>query len=185
MVTYVTGITNVNPLDLQTPLRALLKPERPSAPDIDMDYADNRRDEVIEYAAKIRHRPCGADRYLWHHARARRRARRRARARLPLRLGRPHRQRDPLWLARLPMTLERALEENPELKKMYKGEREVKEIIDLGKKIEGCARHVGVHAAGVVIAPRPLVDYSPLQRDPKGGKSSRSTTCTRSRRRGS
>ena len=68
------------------------------------------------------------------------------------------------------MTLDRALDINPELKKIYKGEQEAKEIIDLGKKIEGCARHISVHAAGVVISPEPLVHYTPLQRDPKGGK---------------
>ena len=53
---------------------------------------------------------------------------------------------------------------------MYDEEDEAREIIDLGRKIEGCARHVGVHAAGVVISPRPLVEYAPLQLDPKGGK---------------
>ena len=68
------------------------------------------------------------------------------------------------------MTLERALTENVDLGKMYADEPEVREIIDLGQKIEGCARHISVHAAGVVIAPRPLVEYSPLQLDPKGGK---------------
>jgi DNA polymerase-3 subunit alpha len=53
---------------------------------------------------------------------------------------------------------------------MYDEEDETREIIDLGKKIEGCARHVGVHAAGVVISPKPLIEYAPLQKDPKGGK---------------
>jgi DNA polymerase-3 subunit alpha len=52
LVTYVTGITNVNPLEYKLPFERFLNPERPSAPDIDMDYADNRRDEVIEYARK-------------------------------------------------------------------------------------------------------------------------------------
>ena len=68
------------------------------------------------------------------------------------------------------MTLERAIRENPALEKIYKSEPEAKEIIDLGRTIEGNARHISVHAAGVVIAPEPLVNYSPLQRDPKGGK---------------
>lgn len=58
----------------------------------------------------------------------------------------------------------------PELNKMYKAEAETKEIIDMAKKIEGCARHISVHAAGVVISPRPLTDFVPLQIDPKGGK---------------
>ena len=68
------------------------------------------------------------------------------------------------------MTLDRAMAENPELAKMYKADAQVREVIDLGKKIEGCARHVGVHAAGVVISPTPLTDYTALQLDPKGGK---------------
>lgn len=68
------------------------------------------------------------------------------------------------------MTLDRALVENPEVGKMYKNEKEVRDIIDLAKKIEGCARHISVHAAGVVIAPRPLIEFVPLQKDPKGGK---------------
>ncbi|TSC62789.1 MAG: DNA polymerase III subunit alpha, partial [Parcubacteria group bacterium Greene0416_14] len=58
----------------------------------------------------------------------------------------------------------------PELEKMYKEEATVKEIIDLGKKLEGCVRHVSVHAAGVVIAPTPLSAFTPTQFDPKGGK---------------
>ena len=55
-------------------------------------------------------------------------------------------------------------------KKLYKSEPEAKEIIDLAKKIEGCVRHISVHAAGVVIAPEPLPHFVPLQFDPKGGK---------------
>jgi hypothetical protein len=135
--------------------------------------------------AKIRRRPCGADRYLRHHARARRRARRRARARLPLRLGRPHRQRNPLWLARLPHDARARARRKPRTQKIYKGPsaRSAK-IIDLGKKIEGCARHVSCTPRVSLLRQRRLPDYAPLQRDPKGGKLSRSTTCTRSKRRG-
>ena len=66
------------------------------------------------------------------------------------------------------MTIERAFEIIPELPEMYKKEPEVKEIIDTARKIEGCARHVSVHAAGVVISPTPLTDFVPLQFDPKG-----------------
>jgi DNA polymerase-3 subunit alpha len=76
----------------------------------------------------------------------------------------------PMGSQGFPMTLERAMTENPELAKMYKADAQVREIIDLGQKIEGCARHVGVHAAGVVISPTPLVEFTPLQLDPKGGK---------------
>jgi DNA polymerase-3 subunit alpha len=171
LVTYVTGITNVNPLDYQLPFERFLNPERPSAPDIDMDYADTRRDEVIEYAR----RKYGAD----HVAQigtfgtmlARGVVRDVARALgYPYGLGDRIAKEVPFGSQGFPMTLERALQENTELATMYKNEREVREIIDLGQKIEGNARHISVHAAGVVISPGPLVEYAPLQLDPKGGK---------------
>jgi DNA polymerase-3 subunit alpha len=74
----------------------------------------------------------------------------------------------PMGSQGFPMTIERAMEMVPELKKAYDTEKETKQIIDLAKKMEGCVRHVSVHAAGVVIAPRPLTDFTPIQRDPKG-----------------
>lgn len=171
LITYVTGITNVNPLTYKLPFERFLNPERPSAPDIDMDYADNRRDEVIEYARK----KYGAD----HVAQigtfgtmlARGVVRDVARALgYPYGLGDRIAKEVPFGSQGFPMTLERALQENTELATMYKDEREVREIIDLGQKIEGNARHISVHAAGVVISPGPLVEYAPLQLDPKGGK---------------
>ncbi len=70
------------------------------------------------------------------------------------------------------MTIDHAMELVPELKKAYKTEPDTKRIIDLAKKMEGCVRHISVHAAGVVIAPRPLYEFSPIQFDPKGGQSS-------------
>lgn len=171
MTTYLLQITKIDPLEYKIPFERFLNPERPSAPDIDMDFADNRREEVINYArAKY-----GVD----HVAQigtfgtmlARGVVRDVARAlRYPYGLGDRLAKEIPFGQQGFPMTLDRALAENTELAKMYKDEEETREIIDLGKKIEGCARHVGVHAAGVVISPRPLVQYAPLQLDPKGGK---------------
>ncbi|MGH7141107.1 MAG: DNA polymerase III subunit alpha [Minisyncoccia bacterium] len=171
MTTYLLQITKIDPLEYQIPFERFLNPERPSAPDIDMDFADDRRDEVIEYAR----RKYGEDRVAqigtFGTMLARGVVRDVARA-----LGRPYGLGDRIAKAippgsqGFPMTLDRALEENAELATMYAEEEEVREIIDLGKKIEGCARHVGVHAAGVVIAPRPLVEFTPLQLDPKGDK---------------
>lgn len=171
LTTYVLGITNVNPLAYKLPFERFLNPERPSAPDIDMDYADNRRDEVIEYAR----RKYGADKVAqigtFGTMLARGVVRDVARALgLPYGLGDAIAKEIPMGSQGFPMTLERAMSENPELAKMYKQDAQVREIIELGQKIEGCARHVGVHAAGVVISPTPLTDYTPLQLDPKGGK---------------
>lgn len=171
LVTYVTGITNVNPLDYKLPFERFLNPERPSAPDIDMDYADNRRDEVIEYARRKYGNQNVAQIGTFGTMLARGVVRDVARA-----LGYPYGLGDriakaiPFGSQGFPMTLERALEDNAELAAMYKNESDVRAVIDLGKKIEGNARHISVHAAGVVIAPKPLVTYAPLQLDPKGGK---------------
>ncbi len=171
MVTYVTGITTVNPLEYKLPFERFLNPERPSAPDIDMDYADNRRDEMIEYARKKYGDEMVAQIGTFGTMLARGVVRDVARALgYPYGLGDRIAKEIPMGSQGFPMTLDRALEENPELGNMYKKEREVQEIIDLGKKIEGCARHVGVHAAGVVMAPRPLSEFTPIQLDPKGGK---------------
>ncbi|HEX8994196.1 MAG TPA: DNA polymerase III subunit alpha [Candidatus Paceibacterota bacterium] len=171
MTTYLLLITKIDPLEYQIPFERFLNPERPSAPDIDMDFADDRREEVIEYAR----RKYGAD----HVAQigtfgtmlARGVVRDVARALgYPYGLGDRIAREVPMGSQGFPMTLERALKENPDLAKIYKNEREAKEIIDLGEKIEGCARHISVHAAGVVISPTPLVDFTPLQLDPKGGR---------------
>lgn len=171
LVTYVTGITNVNPLEYKLPFERFLNPERPSAPDIDMDYADNRRDEVIEYARQKYGAEHVAQIGTFGTMLARGVVRDVARALgYPYGLGDRIAKEIPFGSQGFPMTLDRALAENPELTKIYKQEADAKEIIDLGKKIEGCARHISVHAAGVVISPTPLVNYTPLQLDPKGGK---------------
>ena len=171
LVTFLLGITNVNPLELGLPFERFLNPERPSAPDIDMDFADNRRDEMIEYAKN----KYGADRVAqigtFGTMMARGAVRDVARA-----LGKPYVVGDkisrliPTGSQGFPMTIDHAMKITPELKDMYKKDEEVKEIIDLAKKLEGCVRHISVHAAGVVIAPAPLSEYVPTQFDPKGGK---------------
>lgn len=171
LTTYVLGITNVDPLDYKLPFERFLNPERPSAPDIDMDYADNRRDEIIEYAKQ----KYGADKVAqigtFGTMMARAAVRDVARA-----LGHPYTVGDkiakliPMGSQGFPMTIERALEIEPDLAKLYKQDSEARTVIDLAKKIEGRARHLGVHAAGVVIAPEPLLKFVPIQLDTKTGK---------------
>lgn len=171
LTTYVLGITNVNPLEYKLPFERFLNPERPSAPDIDMDYADNRRDEMISYARE----KYGADNVAqigtFGTMMARAAVRDVARA-----LGHPYGVGDriakliPMGSQGFPMTIEKALEIEPELKKLYDKDPETKEVLNLAKQIEGRVRHVGVHAAGVVIAPGPLTDFVPVQPDPKTGK---------------
>lgn len=169
LVSYLTGVITVNPLIFNLPFERFLNPERPSAPDIDMDLADNRRDDLITYA-KQRY---GADHVAqigtFGTMAARAAVRDVARA-----LGYSYSKGDqiakliPFGAQGFPMTIEKALEVEPELKTAYDKDPETHEIIDLAQKIEGNARHVGVHAAGVVIAPKPVVEYAPIQEDPKG-----------------
>ncbi|HYE73378.1 MAG TPA: DNA polymerase III subunit alpha, partial [Blastocatellia bacterium] len=171
MTTYSLGITKVDPLEYKIPFERFLNPERPSAPDIDMDFADLRRDEIIEYAKEVYGHDKVAQIGTFGTMMARGAVRDVARA-----LGYPYNVGDtiskliPMGSQGFPMTIEHALEITPELKAKYDTERETKEILDLARKIEGSARHISVHAAGVVIAPEPLTEYVPLQFDPKGGK---------------
>ncbi|HUX81106.1 MAG TPA: DNA polymerase III subunit alpha [Candidatus Paceibacterota bacterium] len=169
LVAYLIGVTNVNPLFYKLPFERFLNPERPKAPDIDMDMADNRRDDMIAYTK----RKYGADHVAqigtFGTMMARAAVRDVARA-----LGHSYTTGDrlakliPLGSQGFPMTIERALELEPDLKKIYDEDDDAHEIIDLAQRIEGCVRHVGVHAAGVVVSPTPLIEWAPVQPDPKG-----------------
>ncbi|MDR3546769.1 MAG: DNA polymerase III subunit alpha [Candidatus Pacebacteria bacterium] len=169
LVAYLIGITNVNPLFYKLPFERFLNPERPKAPDIDMDIADNRRDDMIAYAKRKYGEDHVAQIGTFGTLMARAAVRDVARA-----LGHSYSVGDriakliPIGAQGFPMTIDRALDETPDLKSLYDEDDDVREILDLAKRIEGCVRHVGVHAAGVVVAPTPLVEWTPLQYDPKG-----------------
>ncbi|MDD5318615.1 MAG: DNA polymerase III subunit alpha [Candidatus Pacebacteria bacterium] len=169
MVTYLAYITNINPIEFMLPFERFLNPLRPSAPDIDMDFADDRRDEMIEYARQKYGKDKVAQIGTFGTMMARGSVRDVTRA-----LGYPYALGDrlskmiPMGSQGFPMTLDKALEITPELQKAYDNEKEAREIIDMAKKIEGCARHISVHAAGVVISPVPLSNLVPLQYDTKG-----------------
>ncbi len=170
LVAYLSGITSVNPIEFQLPFERFLNPFRPSAPDIDMDFADNRRQEIVEYAKK----KYGADKVAqigtFGTMLARGSVRDVARA-----TGKSYEVGDrlakliPMGSQGFPMTIERALELEPELKNLYERDLETRQIMDIAKKLEGTVRHVSVHAAGLVISPRPLIEYVPIQFDPKEG----------------
>ncbi|MEM9336655.1 MAG: DNA polymerase III subunit alpha [Patescibacteria group bacterium] len=171
LTTYVLGITNVNPLEYRLPFERFLNPERPSAPDIDMDFADNRRDEIISYAREKYGHDKVAQIGTFGTMMARAAVRDVARA-----LGHSYSTGDriakliPLGAQGFPMTIDRAMNEEPDLATLYKKDAESREVIDLAKQIEGRVRHLGVHAAGVVISPVPLNQYVPVQIDSKSGK---------------
>ncbi len=169
MTTYLLQITKIDPLEYKIPFERFLNPERPSAPDIDMDFADDRRDEVIEYARSKYGKEHVAQIGTFGTMMARAAVRDVARA-----LGHSYNTGDriakliPMGSQGFPMTIDKALELEPDLKSLYDEDDDTHEVLDLARRIEGCVRHVGVHAAGVVISPTPLIEWTPIQPDPKG-----------------
>ena len=169
LVSYCLGITNINPIDWLLPFERFLNPLRPSAPDIDVDIADNRRNEAIDYVTQKYGTDKVAQIITFGTMLARAAVRDVGRV-----LGIPYAKCDAI--AKLippprqgfPMPIAKALQTVPELKAMYDNDPEAKKIIDLVKKVEGSARHSSVHAAGVVIAPTSLTDYTPVQHDVAG-----------------
>jgi DNA polymerase-3 subunit alpha len=171
LVSYVLGITTVNPILYNLPFERFLNPYRPSPPDIDFDISDNRREDVLRYIAKTYGEDKVAQICTFGRMLARGAVRDVARV-----LGYPYAIGDkiskliPLGAQGFPMTIDKALNETPELKKLYDDDADTKKIIDLAKQVEGSARHISVHAAGVVVAPTVLTDFTPIQREPSGDK---------------
>lgn len=169
LVSYLLGVTTVNPLAYHLPFERFLNDFRPTPPDIDMDFADNRRDEVIAYVTAKYGVDHVAQIVTFGTMAARAAVRDVGRA-----LGLPYGLCDrvakliPFGSQGFHMTIERALQETPELKNLVEADPQVGQLLTLAKKLEGCARHASVHAAGVVIAPTPLTDYVPLQYDVDG-----------------
>ena len=169
LVAYVLRITDVNPLDYDLPFERFLNPDRPTPPDIDIDFADKRRDEVIEYVRSKYGEKKVAHIATFGSLEARMAVRDVARA-----LGFSYSFGDRIAKMIPPprqgfhINIDRALEESPALKAAYETEEDVKKVLDIARKIEGIPRHISVHAAGVVIADKELTEYVPLQKDPKG-----------------
>ncbi|HEX8965466.1 MAG TPA: DNA polymerase III subunit alpha [Patescibacteria group bacterium] len=171
VISYCLNITDIDPFFFKLPFERFLNPLRPSAPDIDLDFADTRRDEVIGYVT----RKYGADKVAqiitFGTMEAKGSVRDVGRA-----LGMPYSGPDriskmipPGWQGHS-MTLDNALEQSPDLKRAYDNEPETKRLIDIAKKIEGVVRHASIHAAGVVISDKPLTEYVPIQKEPSGGE---------------
>ncbi len=171
LVSYLTGVTNVNPLEYDLPFERFLNPFRPSAPDIDLDIADNRRDEVIQYLIKTFGKQNIAQIGTFGTMKARAAVRDVARA-----LGYSYITGDriaksiPLGKQGANMYIDKALEESVDLKNLYENEPDAKIIIDTAKKIEGSPRHISIHAAGVIITPDNVTNYTPLEIDSKEHK---------------
>jgi len=174
LVLYSLGITDIDPLAHNLVFERFLNIERRELPDIDLDFQDDRRDEILAYA----NQKYGAD----HVAQiitfgtlgARAAVRDVGRA-----LGMPYSQADSV--ARLipfrpNIKLSDALVENRELSAIYNGDASIRNLIDSATKLEGIARHASTHAAGVVISREPLIKYLPLQRATKNDEQAATTT---------
>jgi DNA polymerase-3 subunit alpha len=160
LVAWCMRITDVDPLDFDLIFERFLNPERVSLPDIDVDFCERRRGEVIDYVTRKYGRENVAQIITFGTMKAKAVVRDVGRA-----LDMPY--ADVNNIAKqippaLDMTLDKALAENPVLKDMVARDAKVKEVIDIGKRLEGMSRHASVHAAGVVIAPGPITDYAPL-----------------------
>jgi DNA polymerase-3 subunit alpha len=170
-ISYLLGITQVNPLDYYLPFERFLNPYRPSPPDIDLDIADNRRDDLIGYISK----KYGAEKVAQLCTFGRMLSRQSVRdiARV---LGYEYSKGDriskliPPPKQGFPITITKALGTIEDLKKFYDEDPDTKRILDLAMQIETNARHVSVHAAGLVISPSEITDFTPIQREPSGDK---------------
>lgn len=170
-VSYLLGISNVDPLKYGLPFERFLNPYRPSPPDIDIDFADDKRDEVIEYAKQRYGHDKVAQIGTFGTMMARAAVRDITRVlNHSYAIGDRISKMIPFGSQGFPMTIEKAMSINPELKTAYNTEEDAKEILDFAQKIEGSVRHVSVHAAGVVISPDELTNHLPLQREPNGDK---------------
>jgi DNA polymerase-3 subunit alpha len=166
VVAWSMRITDVDPIEFDLIFERFLNPERVSLPDIDVDFCERRRGEVIDYVTRKYGRENVAQIITFGTMKAKAVVRDVGRA-----LDMPYADVDRIAKQippALDMTLEKALAENPVLKQMEGQDPRVREVLAIGRRLEGMSRHASVHAAGVVIAPGPITDYAPLykgQRD--------------------
>lgn len=171
LVSYLNFITKVNPIEMGLPFERFMNPGRKGIPDVDLDISDIYRDKLIDYARQKYGQKAVAQIGTFGTMAARGSVRDVARALdYPYEMGDKIAKLIPMGAQGFPMTIARAMDEEPELKELYDGDVDVRRIVDLAQKIEGCARHISVHAAGVVISPSRVDDFCPVQYDPKGGK---------------
>ncbi|OGE29740.1 DNA polymerase III subunit alpha [Candidatus Daviesbacteria bacterium RIFCSPHIGHO2_01_FULL_40_11] len=171
MVLYCLGVTNLNPLDYLLPFERFLTVHRPSLPDIDVDIADDRRDEVIDYVMKKYGE--GRVAHIVTFGTMMGRAAIRDVGRV---LGLSYGEVDRIAKLIPPphqgfhKPLGETIKDVPELTDLYKTNPQIKKLLDLAVKIEGTVRHASVHAAGLVIAPEEITNFTPLQKESKGEK---------------
>ncbi len=171
LVSFVLGIVSVDPLVYQLPFERFLNKDRPSPPDIDLDIADDKRQGMLYHIAEQYGKDSFAQICTFGRMMARGAVRDTARV-----LGYEYAIGDkiskliPMGSQGFPMSINKALEITPELKNIYQTDVDAKKIIDTAKIIEGCARHISVHACAIVISPTTINDFSPTQIETGGDK---------------
>lgn len=174
LVAYLMNITNLDPLKYNLLFERFLNPERVSMPDIDLDFADDRRDEVIEYVRQKYGNDRVAQIITFGTMAARAAVRDAGRA-----LGFPYAFCDQVAkTVPLMSTFDEALVSGSELKALYDSDPQAHKLIDTARRLEGVCRHASTHAAGVVITDEPLTEYVPLQLSSSSGKDEKEDTVT-------
>ena len=162
LVSYALGITDLDPLQHELLFERFLNPERISMPDIDIDFCMNRRGEVIDYVTRKYGRDNVAQIITFGTMAAKAAIKDVGRA-----MDIPYSDVDRIAKMvpnQLNITLDAALQESPALEQVYESDSQVRQLLDTARKLEGLVRNAGMHAAGVVISPRPLIDLVPLHR---------------------
>ena len=166
IVSYCLGITTIDPIHYQLLFERFLNPERVSMPDIDVDFCYERRQEVIDYVTRKYGKDCVAQIVTFGTLAARGVIRDVGRV-----MDLPYAYVDSIAKMipqELGITIDKALQMNPELRKLYESDETVTHLIDMAKRLEGLPRHCSMHAAGVVICQKPVEKYVPLSRAADG-----------------
>jgi DNA polymerase-3 subunit alpha len=167
LVSYCLGITDIDPVQFNLLFERFLNPERVSMPDIDVDFCKNRRSEVISYVAEKYGKDHVAQIITFGTMAAKAAIRDVGRA-----LDFPYGEVDKIAKLvpnTLNITIEDTLKAEPQLKDLYDTNPRIKELLNTAMRLEGLCRHASTHAAGVVISPNPLTDYTPLYKNPADG----------------
>ena len=176
LVSYTLGITNIDPAKYQLLFERFLNPERVSMPDIDIDFCVDRRQEVIDYVVQKYGKDRVAQIVTFGTLAARGVLRDVGRV-----MDLPYAFVDSIAKMvpqELNITLDKALDANPEFRTLYETNEQVKELVDMSRRLEGLPRHTSMHAAGVVISQKDVVEYVPLSRAQDGSLTTQFTMTT-------
>jgi DNA polymerase-3 subunit alpha len=163
LVSYVLDLSSVDPIEFDLLFERFLDPNRNEAPDIDIDFCQERRDEVLAYVRE-KYGEANVAQIITFGTMAARAAIRDVGRVLDIPLGRVD-QIAKLIPQQLGITLEEALENSSDLRREYEQDRQIEQLIDIARKLEGLNRNAGTHAAGVVIGDKPLTEYLPLSKN--------------------